>query len=358
MSFRQCRLYLACIPFLLAGVLSGQIKSGTINGLISDRLGAIIPGAIVTVLNEETGIKTQETSNESGEFSALYLPPGHYTVEVSRDGFATFRTSGIEINTAQTVRADVKLAPKNVSDAVEVVASSVSLQTESSDVSNVVGREVVEALPNANNNPFYYATLQPGVVARSAAEDTQGVEAMGIGIDARRALSAISINGGQAFANDITVDGVSVQGSAWNEATVLPNRDGIQEVRTSINNATAEYGRGQGVIAMTTKSGGNQFHGTSFYQNRNEAFNANSFANNANNISRQAFKAHQYGATIGGPIIIPKLFNGRNKAFFSFPTKAFSTIAAYNTCRPSLPQKSASVISAKRTSLLVTFPNH
>ena len=164
-------------------------------------------------------------------------------------------------------------------------------------------------MPNITNNPFYFATLQAGVVPRSALNDTQSVNSFGIGIDGRRTFSAIAINGGQAFTNDIVLDGVSVQGSAWNEAAVVPNTEGIQEVRTIINNFSAEYGRAQGVITVTTKSGTNAYHGSAFDRVRNEAFNANSFANNARGIAIPDFKVNSFGATLGGPL-------RKDKAFF------------------------------------------
>jgi len=163
-------------------------------------------------------------------------------------------------------------------------------------------------VPNITHNPFFYATLLPGVVPRSESVQTQSINSFGIGIDGRRTFSAISANGGQAFTNDIQLDGVSVQGSAWNEAAVVPNPEGVQEVRVLTNNFTAEYGRAQGVIQVTTKSGTNSYHGSAFYRLRNEALNANTFANNMQNISRSPFKVNSYGATFGGPIKKDKLF--------------------------------------------------
>src|SRR6185436_3559384 len=130
-----------------------------------------------------------------------------------------------------------------------------------------------------------------------------------IGIDGRRQASAIGINGGSAFSNDIMLDGVSIQGSAWNETAVLPNQDALQEVKTITNNYSAEYGRAQGVVIFTTKGGSNDFHGSGFYRIRNEALNANSFSNNANNIARGPFKSNTFGGAGGGRII-------RDKAFF------------------------------------------
>lgn len=208
-----------------------------------------------------------------------------------------------------------------VSQAIEVTGEA-SVQV-TPEVSNQVGTPVIDVAPNIHHNSLYYASLQPGVVGRAAFSETRSAESFGIGIDARRNFSAVSINGGQAFANDIQLDGLSIQGSAWNETSVLPNQDAIQEVRTLVNNFSAEYGRGQGIIIQTTRSGGNEFHGATFYRHRNEALNANSFGDNARAFERQKFRVHTYGATIGGPIYLPTisgdgpaLFRGKDKAFF------------------------------------------
>src|SRR5262249_26556793 len=133
-------------------------------------------------------------------------------------------------------------------------------------------------------------------------------QSFGIGYTARVNMSAFSINGAQALMADITVDGVSVMGPQYNEAVVLPNSDGIEEVRALTNNYSAESGRGQGQIAITTKSGTNQYHGSVFGRLRNEALNANTLSNNTLGIARPPFKVGYFGGTLGGPIKKDKLF--------------------------------------------------
>jgi hypothetical protein len=156
---------------------------------------------------------------------------------------------------------------------------------------------------------MYYATLQPGVVAaKSDFYNTSGHNAFGIGYFSRLVFSSVSVNGGEPQNMDIQLDGVPILGSGYNDATVLPNPEGIQEVRVLLNNYTAENGRGQGVTSIITKSGANQFHGSANYRLRNEALNANTFNNNFYGIPRQAFKVHSYGAGVGGAIKKDKLF--------------------------------------------------
>src|SRR4029450_12160689 len=204
---------------------------------------------------------------------------------------------------------EVKLQTGVTTDTVSVQADAAELQSSSAPPQATMNHLPVEPLPNITHNPFAYATLQAGVVPRGLFGNTQTTTSFGIGIDGRRQASAIGINGGSAFSNDILLDGVSIQGSAWNETAVLPNQDSLQEVRVISNNFTAEYGRAQGVVIFTTKSGTNDFHGTGFYRMRNEALNANGFTNNATRIPRGPFKSNTFGGTVGGRII-------RDKAFF------------------------------------------
>src|SRR3954469_20221958 len=134
--------------------------------------------------------------------------------------------------------------------------------------------------------------LQANVSPTNATADTQGVNSFGIGVNGRRQFSAFGVNGGRAFTNDVQLDGLPIMGGGYNEASVVPNTEGLQEVRVISNNFSAEYGRGQAVIAMSTKSGTNQLHGQADYTLRNEALNANNMYNNANGIRRPAFKVN------------------------------------------------------------------
>ncbi len=295
----------------LAGFAFGQIKSATITGTVTDPTGAVIPGATVTVINQETNVQTTTTTDNSGNFNVPYLAPGTYTVNVERaaSGFAKYSKTNVVVSTAQTVQVEIRMQVGGAAETVTVTSDAAALQTATATVGGSINERIVQTLPNINHNPFNYAALQAGITPRGAFNNTQNTNAFGIGIDGRRQASAIGINGGSAFSNDIILDGVSVQGSAWNEVAVLPNQDALQEVKTITNNYSAEYGRAQGVVVFTTKGGTNDYHGTGFWRIRNEALNANGFTNNAQNIARGPFKAHTYGATFGGRMI-------RDKAFF------------------------------------------
>ena len=296
----------------------GQIRSGTIVGKVTDPSGAAVPGVAVVVKDVNTNATFSIQTKESGEFVAPYLQAGSYEVSARKSGFKTSTSKGIALTTAQTVRADIALEVGAVETSVSVVASTVELQSESSRVTNAISETVIRSIPNINNNPLNYAVLQQGVVARAAMNDTQSAQSFGIGTEGRRTFSNFQINGGQAFGNDVQLDGVSIQASAWNEVAVMPNTEGVQEVKTTINNMSAEYGRSQGTVLITTKSGTNQYHGSGQFRLRNEALNANRFENNANQpyVTRLPFKQQGYSGTFGGPITIPKIYNGKDRTFF------------------------------------------
>jgi hypothetical protein len=285
-------------------------------GTVSDSSGAPVPDADVTVRETQTNARFVLKTNASGEYTAPYLGFGTYEVMVRKQGFKQVTIKDIALSTNQTVRADANLEVGNVETAVTITGTALELQTESSRVVNTVSEEIIKSIPNINNNPLNYATLTQGVVARQSMNNSQSAQSFGIGTEGRRAMSNFSVNGGNSFTNDIQLDGVSIQASAWNEVAIMPNTEGIQEVKTNINNMSAEYGRSQGTVVFTTKSGTNEYHGSGQFRLRNEALNANSFGNNAQGITRAPFKVQNYSATFGGPIIIPKLYNGKDKSFF------------------------------------------
>ena len=288
----------------------GQIKSGTIVGTIADPSGAVVPGANVVVVSQDTNVPTTTVSDSSGAFTVPYLPPGTYTVNIepAGTGFAKYSATNISVATGQTVKITVALKMGSNVETVRVSSDAVELQTSNAAVQGLTDRITIDAIPNLTHNAFNYAALQAGVVPRGLFGDTQSTTSWGIGIDGRRQASAVGIAGGAAFSNDIQLDGVSIQGSAWNETAVLPNMDALQEVRTITNNYSAEYGRAQGVVVFTTKSGTNQFHGSAGYRLRNDALNANTFLNNFQNLPRAPFKSNSFSGAVGGPILKDKTF--------------------------------------------------
>ncbi|HLH34659.1 MAG TPA: TonB-dependent receptor [Alloacidobacterium sp.] len=311
------RLYAVCVMCLAVCLtlspLSAQVKSSAITGTVSDPTGAVVPNATVTVLNEGTAVSTETKTTEKGDYTVPYLPVGHYTLLVNAAGFKTYRKIGIVLVSATTVREDVSLMLGETNATVTVKAGSLALQTDSPTVQSSVGEQLIQNLPNINNNPLYWSTLQAGVVPDSNMLNSQ---ALGVGFTDRQSMSEFRINGTELGSNDIQLDGLSILGAGWHETAVLPNPDSLQEVSVTSNTFPADTGLASGVVSMTTKSGTNEFHGDLNYMLRNEALNANGFYNNYYQIPRPKYRLLQGGGSIGGPVIIPRLFNGKDKLFF------------------------------------------
>ncbi|SDF06272.1 TonB-dependent receptor [Terriglobus roseus] len=303
---------------VLVSSASAQIRSATITGTAIDSTGALLPGAKVTVTNEATNETQTTDASSSGQYTIPYLAAGKYTVTVSKGGFQDFKAKGVVLNTSQTVKVDSTLSVGGSVEQVEVNASAAQIQTESSTVSGAVDAQTIEAIPNITQNPLYYATLQNGVQPRNTSASTQNLNSFGVGVAGRAQFSAIGVNGGRAYENDIQLDGLPITGNGFNEAAIVPNTEGIQEVRVIANNFTADYGRGDSVMAITTKSGGNAFHGQVSYMIRNEALNANSPGNKAQGIRRPAFKVNDFGGAITGPIWRDRIFFSSSYHYLRF----------------------------------------
>ncbi len=313
---------LFCATLLLhtaaISLVHGQIRSGTITGSVKDVSGANIGSATVSIINQETSINASVKTAESGQFTFPYLPAGRYTVTVSATGFAVFKESDLNLETAQTARVDARLEVSGLETTVSVEARAAEIQTDSTSVSGATEAHVIDAIPNITQNPLYYATLQNGVQPRNQTAASTSLNSFGIGVAGRAQFSAIGVNGGRAFTNDIQLDGLPIMGGGFNEAAILPNTEGLQEVRVISNNFTADYGHGQSVIAFSTKSGTNQYHGEADYMLRNEALNANTNSNKANGLARSAFKVNQFGGAVSGPIVKNKLFFFTSYHFLMF----------------------------------------
>ena len=329
------RVFLVLLLALATGAspLFAQVKSSAITGTVTDTTGAVVPNATVTVLEQETNVSTTAQSNSQGEYNVPYLPIGHYTLSVTANGFESYRKTDINLASATTLRADVPLAIGSTTVSIDVKANAIAVQTENATVSSAVSSETITTLPNISGNSLYFATLESGVTGTPQQLNSQ---ALGVGYADRRDMSAMRINGGELGSNDVQLDGTTIQGAAWHETAVLPNPDALSEVRVTTNNFTADIGMAQGVVQQTTKNGTNKFHGDLNFMLRNEDLNANSFSNNHQGIVRPRYRLLQGGGAIGGPVIIPKLYNGSNKLFF-FASFLRLTHSTNNTVSATVP---------------------
>ncbi|RZU42397.1 TonB-dependent receptor [Edaphobacter modestus] len=320
MKFNRQNL-LAILLLLLASsvpLLRAQVRSATITGTVTDSTGAVVVDADVVARDESTNVQSNSKTTQTGQFTIPYLAAGTYTVTIVKDGFQKYSASSVRVNASEIAKVDSILSVGTATQQVDVQSSAQQLQTESSTITAAVSAQVIDAIPNITQNPLYYTTLQNGVQPRNQTSSSQSLNSFGIGVAGRAQYSSIGVNGGRAFENDIQLDGLPITGNGFNEAAIIPNQEGIQEVRVISNNFTADYGRGMSVMAINTKSGGNQFHGQASYMIRNEAFNANSPGNKAQGIRRPAFKVNDYGGALSGPIVRDKLFFSTSYHYLSF----------------------------------------
>jgi outer membrane receptor protein involved in Fe transport len=296
----------ACALALSAAVLCAQDATGKIAGNVTDPSGAFIAGAKVTVTNLGTGIAKQTTTDKTGYYQVLQLPIGRYEVAAEAPGFARIVVQGknsLEIN--QTLRIDVTLEVGSLKDVVTVEGGASAVETENATVGNTVSGTAVYELPLNGRNTLDLLSTQPGVTPKNS--------------DAPRQAGSYSIGGGRSDSVTYLLDGGLNNHLINNDVVINPNPDAVGEFRVLQSNYSAEYGRSAGgVVSVVSKSGTNSVHGTAFDYLRNDDMDANLFFNNEIGVPRQVLKRNQYGGTVGGPIFVPHVIDGRNKLFFFF----------------------------------------
>lgn len=306
-NFGGCRQWAALV--LIAGlvvVMSGtglaQEAAAKILGTVTDQSGAVIPGAKITAVNKATQIHYEAISDKDGNYQVLSLPIGAYEVTAEHPGFKKLSHGEHTLQINQALRIDIRLEVGSVSETVEVSGGAAAVETVNATLGQSVTSRPLVNLPLNGRNVLQLALLQPGVT-----EDNPGDTGAG----------TFNIAGGRADSVTFLLDG-GLNNDLLNNGVVFnPNPDTIAEFRLLTSNYTAEYGRnGGGIISVVTKSGTNQFHGSGFEFLRNNSLNANSFFNNRDGIPRQILKRNQFGFTVGGPITIPKVVNGKDRFFF------------------------------------------
>ena len=281
-----------------AFVLDAQ--TGQITGLITDPAGTAVPGAAVTVTNVETGIRRQIPTNDQGYYTVLFLNPGDYRIRVEKQGFKALERPALKLDVAQTARVDLALQLGEVAESVTVAAEAPLLSTESGTVGQVIGNKKILDLPLNGRDFTQLATLVPGAISR--------------GTNASLDAPAMSVNGARNGRTVFMIDGGSVSSQYFDVASITPSIDAIQEFSVQSNSFGAENGQGMAVIAVALKSGTNQIHGSAFEFLRNQLLDARNFFN-ASTV-RPPVKQNQFGVTVGGPVYLPKMFNGRDRTFF------------------------------------------
>lgn len=301
---RGVRVLLLAALLFPAG-LPAQDATGKITGVVTDPSGAIVSGATVTVTNLATNVSKQTASNSSGLYQVFPLPIGRYKVTAVASGFekVTMVAQGnLEIN--QTMRIDVQLPVGKLTDTVVVESAANLVETENATVGGTVSGVAIEELPLNGRNTLDLLGTQPGVTLSNPDSGAAG---------------SYSIGGQRTDSITYLLDGGNNNSLLSNAVVANPNPDAVGEFRVLESNYSAEYGRNAGgIVSVVTKSGTNTLHGSAYDYVRNNYFDANSFFNNEQDLPVSVLKRNQFGVTLGGPVVLPKIVNGRNKLFFFF----------------------------------------
>src|ERR1700686_2675119 len=296
---RVCTILVIFLAWFSVGIARADV-TGAIQGVVHDSSGAVVSGAKIVATNVQTNLTQETVSGADGAFRILALPAGKYTLTATAAGFETFSETGIEVNVNDQLHYDVTLKVGSVSEKVEIAANAVQVQTESTQLGDVIDSKKMLALPLNGRSFIDLLGLQAGVAPASAATIQQDRPVSGI-------LNSgnISVNGQRETANAYLVNGGDVSEGRNLGAGLVPNLDSIEEFRLITNSFDAEYGKFSGaVVNAITKSGTNGFHGDAFEFLRNDKLDAtNYFA-----PSKSELRRNQFGYAAGGPFWKNKLF--------------------------------------------------
>lgn len=310
-SYRWCVRF--AVSLLLAVTVAyAQQDSGGIVIVAVDPTGAVVQGATVTVVNNGTNASLRGATNDFGTWTASPLSIGDYRVTIAKAGFTSMAVAHVMVQIQQSTRVPVTLAVGNVSQETVVTAQNVLLQTEEVSAGQTIGGVLKDNLPVSDRNFNRLAVLTVGVNLSTPSGPRDSVS------------GAFSANGVSQYQNNYVLDGTDNNSYDQNvnegrTFAIEPSLDSIAEFKVETNAYSAEFGRNGGaVINVITKSGTNKFHGSAYEYFQSSGLNTNDFFNNAQNIPKADYKRNIYGASIGGPVILPRLYNGHDKSFFFF----------------------------------------
>lgn len=342
------RWILLLIGTLLA-TLFGHAQSAQMTGRIVDPSDAVVPDAEVSVIASDTGTRRRAKSNHDGYYTVPMLQPGRYEVLVQKVGFKAINRQGIQLAVGEVARLDFVLELGSTSEIVEVNSAAPLLESESTTMGQVVDSRQVSNLPLLGRNPYALAALVPGVRA------SLGVNQLPVD---QISTASSSINGLRANQNEYLLDGAPNTAPAQNQPVVHANPDMVQEFKVETNAYSAEYGRAAGgIYNVVTKGGTNEIHGTAYEFFRDTKLNANDWFANRGGQERAPFRFNQFGGTVGGPIFIPKFYDGRNRTFFfqSVELVRFSQGVAFTGTMPTAEQKAGDFSNTRNAAGNVTL---
>jgi hypothetical protein len=306
--------------FLLALPLNAQNSQGTILGHVTDASGALVVGATVRITNVATGVTRNAKTSGVGDYVFVNIPPGNYNIAVEAPAFSTSKISGARLEVEATLRQDFKLQVGAVNQEVTVTSNSQMVQTDNATSGEVISGKLIEDLPISGRDFTNLLRIQAG------ATEVQGSSTLywaqhGLNND----FSSVSVNGARTESVSFLVDGVSDNDQYFSTANNVPPSGAIEEFKVQNGLYGAEYGQGSAQVNVAIKSGGNQFHGTLYDYLQNDALEPTSPYNVWNHDiygtsipAKDSLKQNQFGFTLGGLFLIPKLYDGHNKTFFFY----------------------------------------
>ncbi len=307
------RLLLAAGLFWVTAA-AGQEARGTILGRVTDSSGAVIPGASVKITNQSTGVTTSLVTNDQGNYQAPYLIPGKYRVLAEMAGFKRFLREGVELRVSDRLELDIALNVGEVTETVTVVGDSPLLETATASLGQVVDSRRVAELPLPHGNPYHLIQLAPGVgFARSLTLDRPFEPTHIVGY---------AMDGVRSNRSEVTLDGVPNTSTADAREVIsayVPPTDVVAEFKVQTATFDASVGNTEGgAINVSLKSGANNFHGTAYLVKMDPSLTANLFFANRSAQPRGDFTYNRWGTMASGPVIFPKLYNGRNRTFYMY----------------------------------------
>jgi len=309
--FGAAMLALAC-----ALLLNAQDNRPSLLGTVTDPTGAVVPGSKITATNRDTGVANATLSNAEGNWTIPYLAPGVYDLRVEQSGFKTFQRGPIELRVNDRTRLDVVMDIGQVSENVKVTAEAPLLEADSSSRGQVIDNREITDLPLGAHNPYTLMNLSTGVQYTGSFIWARPYDSGAVG--------AFSINGGRNGVNEFQIDGAPNNLVGQNNLAYVPPVEATQEFKVQTNTYDAQYGRTSGgIVNVSIKSGTNHLHGAAYEYMRRTGLTANTFVNNANKSPRTDQLVDQYGFVLNGPVRIPRVYNGKDRTFFTFAMERY-----------------------------------
>jgi hypothetical protein len=335
---------------LVALPLAAQDIYGAITGTVTDPTGAVVPGATVRAVHSGTKATFQTASSAEGTYVLRGLPVGVYELSAEAPGFKKFEAKSLRLQVNDVLRVDVRLEVGTALETVTVSEAAVTVDSTTATLRAVIDRQRIEELPLNGRNPLQLMRLVAGVQLANqgpGSDVTSGTTYPGV--------TPVSVNGGRANTTNYLLDGAQHNDHYSNAPNPMPNPDALQEFSVIVNNFSAEFGRqAGGVVNAVTRSGTNEFHGSAFEYVRNSALNAANFFAPAIRPGKKqddGLRRNQFGVTAGGPVLLPSLYDGRNRTFFFFAyqgTRLRRTPTVVNVITPTVEQRRGDFSALRR----------